>query len=249
MLRPNVQSFEQPHSTVRFGSDRAIERINRYRRAGTVVALVGNGKGGSGKSTTVMNLAVGYGRELKSVLLLDADIEQGTLKKWPRPPQCRYPVIVSCSPADIVKELAARIADFDVVLVDLPGRDVRSVSSAMDVADILICPAKPSHSDLAELGRLIGPANARGLPHLVVFNESTRERTRELDQLRDEFSRFGPFLPVAIQQLADYRRLYAFGRAALEIVGDRPVKSNFRNVFQGVNRAVTAAHGRRVEGL
>lgn len=62
---------------------RAVDIINARRKAGSIVAVIANGKGGSGKSTLTMNMAVGYGLRKLRVLVMDADIEQQTVSKWP----------------------------------------------------------------------------------------------------------------------------------------------------------------------
>ena len=65
---------------------RAVDAINAQRRKETIVAVIANGKGGSGKTTLTTNVAVAYGWQCKRVLVIDADVEQQSVVKWPRPP-------------------------------------------------------------------------------------------------------------------------------------------------------------------
>lgn len=220
----------------------AIDRINARRREGTIIVLIANGKGGCGKTTLSTNLAVGYGRELKRVLLIDADIEQRSAAKWPRPSRQPNPVVESWSTVEIVEKLAPVVDKYDVVLIDMAGRDDRAVTSVLAIADIMISPTKPSWLDMNELGRFIRVAQARYVPHLVVFNEATREMTGEMRELVKQYGEFGPYLPIAIQDLTSYRRVYALGRGALEITGTDPAKDNFGRAFPRIAAEVARAH-------
>ena len=249
MPRPILNSFASPSASVPSLSRKAVEVIDQHRTKGTLIAVVASGKGGCGKSTLLMNTAIGYGWLGKRVLIIDADIEQLTSGKWPRPDGTRNPTIFTCPSVEIIEKLARSIAEYDVVLIDLPGRDDRAIAAVLEIADILISPAKPSRQDLQELERFMRVARATDTPHLVVFNEATREMTGEIAQLQEEFSRFAPFLPIAIQQLSSYRRVYGLGRGVLEIRGPDPAKDNFGRVFRQMAAVVAQAHAQRVSVL
>ena len=238
MRRPLLSAGLSGPSFSAVGARRATETMNAARRRGAIVAVVANGKGGSGKTTLVLNMAIGYDQRKQRVLIIDADIEQKTATKWPRPVGLASPVVVAWPTVEILDRLAAVIDNYDVVLIDVAGRDDLAAAPVLAIADILISPAKPSHQDLSELDRFIRVAKAKATPHLVVFNEATRETTGELAQLVEEFSRFKPFLPTAIQQLAGYRRAYAYGRSVLEYKQAHPAKENFGRVFRQIDAAI-----------
>lgn len=220
----------------------SVETINDRRRGGLRIVLFGNGKGGCGKSTLCMNVAIGYKERRKRVLIIDGDIEQRTITKWPRPTGVENPSIVECDPASILSTVLDNVDDFDVILIDLPGRDVVLLAELLEVVDLLISPTKPAHPDLLELGRCIDVAHAKGIPHVVVMNEATRETSDEIAELQETFAKYGPFLPTAIQQLAHYRRVYAFGAGVLELKRDLPAKLNFWKVFLQIRKLVDRAH-------
>lgn len=227
-------------------NQQAAALINRCRADGVIVGVVANGKGGSGKSTVLLNTAIGYDKMRKRVLIIDADSEQKTASKWPRPERSGNPKVICCATVDIVNELAKMVGDFDVVLIDLAGRDDRAIAPVLSIADILISPSKPSLLDIPELDRFISVAKARNVPHIVIFNEATREVTAEHERLQKQFSEFAPYLPIAIQQLSAYRRVYAYGRGVLEITGPEPAKENFTRVFTEIAAVIASAHAQRV---
>lgn len=238
MRRPSLSTLSNISIAPKLGQRAAADAIHAQRQKGSVIAVVANGKGGVGKSTLVLNLSIAFVGRKKRVLIIDADIEQKTACKWPRPAGLAGPVVVSWQTGEIVERLARVIEQYDVVLIDLAGRDDRAAAPVMAIADMLISPTKPSHQDLFELDRFIQVAKAKKIPHLVVFNEATREMTLELAQLVDEFARFKPFLPTAIQQLTAYRRAYAYGRSVLEYKGPHPAKQNFERVFTQIDAAI-----------
>lgn len=201
-----------------------------------------NAKGGPGKTTSLLNIAVGYKHKGKTVLVVDADVAQRTAKKWPRPAAVKNPAVVVCDPRELIERLARWIDDYDVVLVDMPGRDEPSLGSILQVADILIAPAKPCRQDLPELEQGIPMADAHGVPHIVLFNEATREWTAELEGYREEFSQFGPFLPIAMKSLVGYRHAYGSGAGVLEYRYAEEAKVNFARVFQALSGIIEEAH-------
>ncbi|HVY15702.1 MAG TPA: ParA family protein [Rhodopila sp.] len=243
---PALGGFITRESPVPSLHGRALGVINRARLDGTSVVLVASGKGGCGKTTLLLNTAVGYARARRRVLIIDADIEQRTSQKWPRPANLNNPTVVECAPRDILETLAANIAGSDMVLIDLPGRDVLATGPVMEVVDLLVSPSKPTHQDMQELGRFIRIAQARQVPHLVVFNEANREATAEIEGLKQAFAEFAPFLPIAMQQLSSYRRVYPNGRGVLEIQTSDPARENFARVFDGLRGEIARAHSQRM---
>src|SRR5690554_5301606 len=85
----------------------AVDVINRRRAAGVIVAVAANGKGGCGKSTFLLNAAIGYAKMGKRVLVIDADTEQKTASKWPRSEWGgKNPTVISSDTVGIIGELA-----------------------------------------------------------------------------------------------------------------------------------------------
>lgn len=142
------------------------------------VIVIGNEKGGSGKSTTVMHLAVSLLRLGKRVTVIDLDARQGTISRYFE--NRKYyaqregldlpmPELVTLRPEDGggteegIEELfegvfadAAETAD--VVIIDTPGSDTAMSRLAHSFADTLITPMNDSFIDLDVLAR-IDPSN------------------------------------------------------------------------------------------
>jgi len=140
----------------------------------THVIVIGNEKGGSGKSTTVMHLAVSFLRLGKRVTVVDLDARQGTISRYfenrklyadTLHPSLPIPELVTLRAQDgggdeegIEALLAGVFKDAgdsaDVVVVDTPGSDTVMSRLAHSFADTLITPMNDSFIDLDVLARI-----------------------------------------------------------------------------------------------
>lgn len=116
-----------------------------------MILVVGNTKGGVGKTTLAVNLAIARALAGRDVLLVDGD-EQGTAISFTelRAEQLGQPgyTAVSLHGAAIrtqTRQLAPKYAD---VIIDVGGRDTGSLRAALTVADTLLIPVQPRSFDL-----------------------------------------------------------------------------------------------------
>jgi len=116
-----------------------------------MILVVGNTKGGVGKTTLAVNLAIARALAGRDVLLVDGD-EQGTAIGFTelRTEQLGQPgyTAVSLHGAAIrtqIRQLAPKYAD---VIIDVGGRDTGSLRAALTVAHTLLIPVQPRSFDL-----------------------------------------------------------------------------------------------------
>ena len=137
--------------------------------------VLGNEKGGSGKSTTAMHLVVACLHAGARVGALDLDVHQGSLARflenrtayaarWAVP--LVQPVWVGAPAAgtdpDSLPGLLAR-DDMDVVVIDTPGSPTTLGRLAHSYADVLLTPINDSFVDLDLIARAI-PQSGRMPP-------------------------------------------------------------------------------------
>lgn len=153
-----------------------------------MIVLVGQTKGGVGKSMMAANIATMAAVKGKSVLLVDADRQQ-TINKWSSTrilegvsPDVRVicmNIDANTSAREFAKAVEQLDTKFDLVLLDCGGQDSRELRSALMVADVLIAPCRPSQSDVWGLDDLhqvvtgvaqVREAAAKPLRSLVVLN-------------------------------------------------------------------------------
>jgi chromosome partitioning protein len=144
--------------------------VNASTTAGRPRLIVfGNEKGGSGKSTAAVHVAVGLTRAGKRVAALDLDARQGSLSRYlanrdarlPTPPTLPIPrstlPVVADADADERNRLDAAIAEcagHEFIVIDTPGSDSNLTRLAHARADVLVTPINDSFVDLDLLARV-----------------------------------------------------------------------------------------------
>jgi len=135
------------------------------------VLVIGNEKGGSGKSTTAMHIAVLLMGDGAKVATIDLDARQGTLSRYieNRAAYARRKGIDLAMPAHAAVQASGDAADekarfeaalepavtsADFVIVDTPGSDTHLSRLAHTWADTLLTPLNDSFIDLDLLARI-----------------------------------------------------------------------------------------------
>lgn len=131
-------------------------------------------KGGSGKTTVLANLAVAGLRAGQRVLVVDAD-RQGSLTFWLDRRRNR-PVAPIDGQAVEVREAPALIRQlrpaYDLILIDMAGRDEAAVTEVMREADFCIVPTRPSTLDADAAQRTVDALERMGRPHGVLITQA-----------------------------------------------------------------------------
>jgi chromosome partitioning protein len=151
------------------------------------IIVVGNEKGGSGKSTTCMHVATALARMGHRVGALDLDLRQRTFGRYienrtaflartglslPTPdyqPLPDAPPVPGGGENPYDQRLTAAVAamdpDKDFIIIDCPGSHTRLSQVAHSLADTLITPLNDSFVDFdllarvdAETGKVLGPS-------------------------------------------------------------------------------------------
>jgi chromosome partitioning protein len=134
-----------------------------------VLALVAQ-KGGSGKSTMAIHLAIeGHRRGLKT-LLIDIDTQASAAKIMDRRGD---------APPDVATEAAGRLekaiqaakaGGYDFVVVDTAPQADRAAAQAAKVANLVLSPVQPSIVDLDAVDATIDVCKLANVPTLFVLN-------------------------------------------------------------------------------
>lgn len=117
------------------------------------IVLVGNEKGGVGKTTIAVNLAAMAAGAGHDVLLIDADPGQQSSAKWAarRRELTRAAPVVQCvslagrTIAPQIEDLARR---YRTIIVDSGAEDSPEMRACATVADVLVIPMQPEALDL-----------------------------------------------------------------------------------------------------
>jgi chromosome partitioning protein len=131
-----------------------------------MILAIGNTKGGVGKTTLAVNLAILRTLAGRDVLLVDGD-EQGTAASFTdlRTEQLGSPgyTAVSLQGAAVRTQVRQMAGKYDDILIDVGGRDTGSLRAALTVADRLLVPVQPRTFDiwaLDQMAELVAEAKA-----------------------------------------------------------------------------------------
>lgn len=190
-----------------------------------MILTVGHTKGGVGKTTLAISLAVVLSNQSRDVLLVDGD-EQRTATTFTelRTEQRGQPgyTTVSLQGAPLRTQVRQLVSKYDEIIIDVGGRDTGSLRAALTVSDMLLIPIQPRSFDLWAMDRmteLIAEARElnEGLRALVVLNAADPQGTDNADTLDAVRELEGlEVLSLTVGRRKAFSNAAAFGQAVTE---------------------------------
>jgi chromosome partitioning protein len=175
------------------------------------------GKGGSGKTTTTLNLAVAATLAGKTVVVIDLD-PQASAAGWKDSRTAENPVVVSVPPVRLPQALqTARDGGADLVLIDTAPHAETPALAAAKAADLILIPTRPGILDLRAIGSTADLVKIAGKRAFVVLNAIPPGATRLVDDARAAAAVHGlEVAPVVIEQRAALSHSLTAGQTAQE---------------------------------
>jgi len=180
------------------------------------IALIAQ-KGGTGKTTLALCLAVAAEQDGLNTLIVDLD-PQATACNWGDRRQSESPLVIDAQPARMPQALdRARSGGINLVVIDTPARSEQAALAAAELADLIIIPCRPQRFDLETIGntrKLIAMAGTK--PVLVVLNAIPARGDRQ-QQARQAIEAMElPVCPIALGNRAAFGDASIIGQTALE---------------------------------
>jgi chromosome partitioning protein len=178
-----------------------------------VVAVL-NSKGGSGKTTSALLLAIAAANAGASVVLLDAD-PNAPLVRWAEGGQ---PISVVPVPTDsaLVPAIDREAATRDLVIIDVEGSANRMTSRALTRADLVLVPMQPSSLDAEEARKTIAlireeeGVQRRAIPFVILLVRTSKVASRDERAIVKELDQKGiPRLRSMLVQRAAFAALFS----------------------------------------
>jgi len=184
------------------------------------VAVVSQ-KGGAGKTTLALHIAVaaelaGYG-----TVLIDMD-PQGTAEAWSEWRQEKPPTVIPAKTATLAKTLeraAGHGAEF--VIIDTPPLAEAEARAAAKSAHLVLVPCRPNAFDLHSIKTTADLTNFAAKPAFAVFNAGPANAPKLYTETTELVTELG--LQVAAPHLSDraaFRHSTGSGQAAQETEPD-----------------------------
>ncbi len=134
-----------------------------------VIAVLSQ-KGGAGKTTLAVNLAVAADKAGKATAIIDLD-PQASSCTWSDNRDADTPSVESIQPARLQKTLdALKEGGADCVIIDTPPSTEQAAITATDAADIIIIPCRPGFLDLVAINQTLSHIKNRGKKAILVLN-------------------------------------------------------------------------------
>jgi chromosome partitioning protein len=150
-------------------SNQTLKHQNTIGQTMKTLAIVSQ-KGGAGKTTIAVHLAVAAEHRGLTVAIFDLD-PQASATSWGDKRGTNEPAVVPAQPSRLPALIAqAKEQGADLVIIDsAPSADTGSLAAAK-VADMLLIPCRPAAFDLDAVGATLGLATMAGKPAAVVLN-------------------------------------------------------------------------------
>jgi chromosome partitioning protein len=196
------------------------------------IALIAQ-KGGTGKTTLALSLAVAAEADGRSTLIVDLD-PQASACKWGDRRKGETPAILDAQPARLSAALQrAEQAGFDLVIVDTPARIEQAAAEAAKLADLAVIPCKPSIYDIETVQATLEVIHGRASrPPVVVMNAMPPQGGGRADQAIQALAAMGlTVCPASLGQRVAFEYAAQLGQTASEYEPDGRAASEVRDVY------------------
>jgi chromosome partitioning protein len=194
-----------------------------------VIAFVTQ-KGGSGKTTLCLNLAVAGEASGARCLVVDLD-PQGTAEAWYQAREAATPRLVRVDAASLPKALElARRQGFHHVLLDTPGRDEPAVAAAIRNADFCLVPCRPTPPDMKAQPATVATIRRLDKPLAFVLSQ-TPPRGYRLREAETGLAVLGPVAPVAVVLRSGFQDAHGAGLGITEYEPDGKAAAEIRALW------------------
>ena len=173
-------------------------------------------KGGSGKTTLAVHIAVAAQGAGERVVLVDTD-PQASASAWAQARKDEHPAVQRSAASGLAKLLEKARADGrTLAVIDTPPHAVPGVDLIARTADLLVIPCRPSVLDLAAVASSVALAKAAGKPTVFVLN-ACDARAPEIEQSKRVLAKHGfPVAPTDVGHRRAYSRALSTGSAVTE---------------------------------
>jgi chromosome partitioning protein len=208
----------------RAGSKKGIadESSSPKPQSETKWLVVASGKGGSGKTSTSLNLAVYAAHEGRKVVIVDLDRQQSLTRWYERRPAAAPALILWEGAMSDAKRAIAEIDaldDVDLVIVDTPpGLDDHPDATRLLVskADFVLVPTTQGTTDIDSVVEWMNFLRRERTSAAFMLNKVQRQHTR-YTKAKARLNRAGPLCPVDVRQLDDIESTHDHGVGVCEL--------------------------------
>ncbi|MGB3470154.1 MAG: ParA family protein [Erythrobacter sp.] len=220
------------------------------------VIVIGSPKGGVGKSTCAVLLAIQFSLAGPEVTVLDCDPNR-SVSRWASKNLPNNILVVSeVSKSDVISTIKENDGDGKLVIVDLEGVASQLVSRAISQADLVIVPMQATALDAAigsealALVREEEETLGRTIKHAVVLTKTNAAiKTRVRRELEQQLKDAGvDVIEPSLVQRAAFGEIFAFGGTLADMENNKSVSTagNVENAIANAQGFMEAVYERLI---
>jgi chromosome partitioning protein len=197
-----------------------------------VITLVTQ-KGGSGKTTLCVSLAVAAQEAGHTVCILEMD-RQATASQWAQARKGEPPEVAQVA-ADRIETTLEKVrgGEFDYVFIDTPGIDSPGTNAAIRHADLCIIPCRPTPADLRAIGPTLSTIHRLEKQFAFVLNQTPPKSYRVRDT-SEGLKVMGLLAEVNIVMRNDHQDAMGTGQGVTEMNPTGPAATEIRALWSWI---------------
>lgn len=189
-------------------------------------------KGGSGKTTLVVHVAVAAAEAGERVVVVDTDPQQSATV-WSEARPQPIPVVATAPVADLDQVMAASRHDaMTLCIIDTAPHAAPDAARIARAVNLVVIPCRPTAFDIAAAANAVDIVKAAGASAVFVLS-ACPFRAPETAESRPILAEHGlPVAPVAITERRAFARAVATGRAVTEFEPDGKAAEEIRGLWR-----------------
>lgn len=202
-------------------------------------------KGGAGKTTAAVNLAVEAERQGIASAIVDLD-PQSSSCGWRDSRAGDTPAVVSAQASRLTQVLdTARKSGVGLAIIDTAPHSESTSLAAARVADLILIPCRPAILDLRAIGQTIELSRLAKKPAVVILNSVPARGTLAIEA-EAAIEEYGvDIAPTHLGQRAAFVHSLTNGLTAQEIDPDGKAANEIKRLFRWIMQRMEAYHDRQ----
>ncbi len=198
-------------------------------------------KGGTGKTTMSIHLAVIAAAAKIKTMIVDIDPQQSAMF-WSKRRQLKNPQVIGMTASNLNQTISdLKMENTDLLIIDTAPHSESDAVIAANAADIVLIPSRPAILDLEAIGASVNIVKKTMTKGIIVLNgcpfPGRTGETAIVTEARDALTVYGlPVAPVSLSNRVAFSHSLIDGRAVTEFDSKGKAASEMKGLFTWINK-------------